>query len=240
MGVTAVLVHGAWHGGWCFDRVVPLLDATGVDSVAVDLPGHGDDPGPFSDLHGDAARVRAVVDSIDGDVVLLGHSYGGAVITEAGTHPAVSHLVYLASFPLDDGESCMACAVTESERAQISIDGPTLADAFVSHPDGTATITAEGAATCFFHDCDPGTVRWAVERLGPQPMATLGDTPTAVAWRERPSTYVVCSDDQAVDPRLQRIVGRRCGSVLEWPTSHSPFLSRPELVADLIRGLATP
>jgi hypothetical protein len=76
MTATVVLVHGAWHGAWCFDRVMPLLREANVPAVAVDLPGHGQDRGPFTDLHGDASRVLAVLDGIDGDVVLLGHSYG--------------------------------------------------------------------------------------------------------------------------------------------------------------------
>ena len=84
-----VLVHGAWHGAWCWERVVDGLAAVAIESVAIDLPGHGEDPGPFSDLHGDAARVRSVLDRINRPVVLLGHSYGGAVVTEAGDHPSV-------------------------------------------------------------------------------------------------------------------------------------------------------
>src|ERR1700724_2435336 len=94
MTATVVLIHGAFHGAWCFDRVMPLLSQANVGAVAVDLPGHGHDIGPFTDLHGDASRVCDVLDRIDGEVVLLGHSYGGAVITEAGVHPAVRHLVY--------------------------------------------------------------------------------------------------------------------------------------------------
>lgn len=77
MAATAVLVLGAWHGGWCFDRELPFLGAAGVPVVAIDLPGHGRDRGPFTDLHGDAARVRTVLDGIEGEVVLLGHSYAG-------------------------------------------------------------------------------------------------------------------------------------------------------------------
>ena len=136
----------------------------------MDLPGHGADPGPFGDLHGDAARVREVLDQLDGDCVLLGHSYGGAVITEAGVHPAVRHLVYLSAFALDAGESCMAAAVDESAALNISYDGqPNLADAFVWNDDGTITLKPDGAAACLFHDCDAETTAWAIARLGPQP-----------------------------------------------------------------------
>jgi pimeloyl-ACP methyl ester carboxylesterase len=238
MTATVVLVHGAWHGAWCFDRVVPRLCEAGIPTVAVDLPGHGDDPGPFTDLHGDASRVRAVLDGIDGEVVLLGHSYGGAVITEAGVHGTVRHLVYLCAFPLDAGESCAAAAVAET--ATLSHEGrPSLADGLMTHPEGTTTLTLEGAALCLYNDCDPDTVAWAVARLGPQPMANLGQAPTALAWRERASTYIVCSDDQAVHPGLQRVLARRCTNTSEWTTSHSPFASQPGLVSTLLVGLAT-
>ncbi len=240
MTATVVLVHGAWHGAWCFDPVMPLLQGAGIDAIAIDLPGHGDDPGPLGDLHGDAARVTETLDRIDGDVVLVGHSYGGAVITEAGVHPNVRHLVYLCAFAIDAGESCMSAAIELSAEHDISFDGdgPSLADAIVAQPDGTSTINPEVAAACFYDDCDPAVANAAVARLGPQPVVTLGDTPTAVAWRERPSTYAVCTDDLAVPPALQRAMAARCTTSVEWPTSHSPFLSAPALVADLATGLA--
>jgi len=237
MTATVVLVHGAWHGAWCFDRLMPLLQDAGVRAVAPDLPGHGQDPGPFADLHGDAARVGAVLDGIDGDVVLLGHSYGGAVVTEAGVHPAVTHLVYLCALALDEGESCAAAAV--GETTGFSHEGrPSLADAFVAHPDGTTTLTPEGAATCLYNDCDDDTVAWAVAHLGPQPMGNLSQVPSAVAWRHRPSTYVVCTEDQAIHPRLQQVLAQRCGAQRVWTTGHSPFASQPELLAGLLAELA--
>jgi hypothetical protein len=152
----------------------------------------------------------------------------------------VRHLVYLCAFAVDAGESCMATAIAESEAAQISWEGrPNLAEAFVGDDDGLLVLEAEGAAACFYNDCDEGTAAWAAARLGPQPIVTLEQEPAAVAWRERPSTYVVCSDDYAVHPDLQRIVAARCSEVLEWPSSHSPFLSQPERVADLLVGIGT-
>jgi pimeloyl-ACP methyl ester carboxylesterase len=240
VAATVVLVHGAWHGAWCFDRVVSRLRDAGVPTIAVDLPGHGDDPGPFTDLHGDASRVGAVldgIDGIDGEVVLLGHSYGGAVITEAGVHSAVGHLVYLCGFPLDTGESCAAAAVAET--ATLSHKGrPNLSDDWVTGSDDTTSLTRPGAALCLYNDCDPDTVAWAVARLGPQPMANLGQAPTAQAWRERPSTYIVCANDQVVHPGLQRVLARRCTSTSEWTTGHSPFASKPALLSTLLAGLA--
>jgi pimeloyl-ACP methyl ester carboxylesterase len=238
MTATVVLVHGAWHGAWCFDRVLPLLEKAGVPAVAVDLPGHGEDPGPLTDLHGDADRVREVLDGIDGDVVLLGHSYGGAVVTEAGVHPSVSHLVYLCALVPDAGESCATAATVEA--AGLSHDKhPTMAGRTSTDDDGNMNLSAEGAAALLYNDCDPDTVAAAVAALGPQPMGNLAQSPAAVAWRERPSTYVVCTDDKIVHPGLQEILARRCTQTVVWPTSHSPFLSRPELVSELLAELAT-
>ena len=234
-----VLVHGAWHGAWAWERVLPLLILAGVECVALDLPGHGEDGGPFGDLDSDVARVRQRLDGCDGDVVLVGHSYGGAVITEAGLHPAVQHLVYVAAFALDDGESCVSAAAAESDAGQISHDGrPNLSAGFIMGSGDMITLDPASAAECLYNDCDADTVAWALARLGPQPLITLQGIPKLAAWRTKPSTYVVCEDDMAVHPGLQRIMARRCGSVIEWPTDHSPFLCRPDLVAGLLVDLA--
>lgn len=234
MAAEVLLVHGAWHGGWCFDRVTRLLTQAGVRTTVLDLPGHGDDPGPFTDLHGDAARVTTALDRA-ADVVLLGHSYGGAVITQAGSHPAVRHLVYLAAFPLDLTESCQAAAVDEADGLGHD-DFPDLGAELASQGDGTTTLLP-GAAACLYQDCSPPEVAWAMARVGPQPMLNLAQSPTTSAWRERPSSYVVCADDRTVHPDLQRILARRCATSTEWPTGHSPFISRPERVVDLLLGL---
>jgi pimeloyl-ACP methyl ester carboxylesterase len=233
-----VLVHGAWHGAWCWQRVVDRLTDAGVRAVAIDLPGHGDDPGPLGDLHTDSSRVREVLDEQSGPVVLVGHSYGGAVITEAGDHPAVTQLVYLCAMALDGGETCLSAASEQAAAAGISYAGrPDLGAGLVPAAEGSVTVDASVAAA-LYNDCDPATVAWAVARLGPQPVVTLQQTPTAVAWRTRPSTYAVCRDDMIVHPDLQRLLASRCTTSVEWDTGHSPFLSRPELVTDLLVALA--
>jgi pimeloyl-ACP methyl ester carboxylesterase len=239
-GRPVLLVHGAWHGAWCWDPVLSALAERGVRALAIDLPGHGRDPGPLSDLYGDAARVRAALDGFDEPVVLVGHSYGGVVITEAGVHPQVARLVYIASFNLDEGESAMSAAIAESETGAIDHSGrPDPLAHFREAPDGVSTIDPEGARVLFYNDCTPDVADWAVSMLGPQPMVTLSQAPRQVAWRASPSTYVVCTEDNIVHPDLQRVLARRADEVVEWRTGHSPFLSRPGLVAELLGRLAT-
>jgi pimeloyl-ACP methyl ester carboxylesterase len=237
--VTVVLVHGAWHGAWCWDRVVPLVQERGLQVVAVDLPGHGDDAGALADLHGDAQRVRDVLDAGAGPVVLVGHSYGGAVVSEAGAHDRVRELVFIAALPLDADETCMVAATAEAEAAAISHDGrPDLGAALGIADDGTSTIDPALAADIFYEDCDEATQAWAVAHIGPHLLESLQQQPAAVAWRTTPSTYAVCADDRAIHPGLQRVLAKRCTTSVEWATSHSPFLSRPDLVADLLADVA--
>ena len=148
---AVVLVHGAWHGAWCWEPAIAALAAAGVTALAVDLPGHGDDPGPLGDLQGDAAHVTGVLNALDGPAVLAGHAYGGAVITEAGSHPAVAHLVYLSGLALDDGESCTDVASEEAVAAGISHAGRTeLAAGFVTGPGDTVTLDPDVARACLF------------------------------------------------------------------------------------------
>jgi pimeloyl-ACP methyl ester carboxylesterase len=216
---SVVLVHGAWHGAWCWEKVVTLLDGAGVPSVAVELP--------LTSLADDVAATRQAVDAIGGPVVLCGHSYGGVVISEAGDHPDVRHLVYLCAFVVEEGHSGMN-----------AVDEPTpsgdLEHAVRLGEDGSVTLDRQSARTCFYLDCSPADADAALDRLRPTAMACLIGTTTTAAWRHRPSTYVVCTEDKAGHPDLQRTMARRCTDVVEWPTSHSPFLSRPDLVAELL------
>jgi pimeloyl-ACP methyl ester carboxylesterase len=205
-----------------------------VPTVAVDLPGHGDDTEPLADLHGDAAAVRAAIDELGGaPVVLCGHSYGGAVITEAGVHPDVRHLVYLCAFNLDTGETC-AAAAPDIQAASIDLSG-----VLVFSDDGaTTSIEPSRAIDVFYNACSPEDAAWALSRLGLHSMAGFGDSPSEIAWHTTPSTYVVCNDDHAIHPDLQRVLARRAKRTVAWKTDHSPFLSAPDLVAGLLSELA--
>jgi pimeloyl-ACP methyl ester carboxylesterase len=237
MPATVVLVHGAWHGAWCWDRVVDGLRERDIDALALDLPGHGDSSEPLGDLYGDAAALRGTLDTLDGPAVVCGHSYGGAVVSlGAASHPAAKHLVFLAALMLDAGESCAASVPEPPGGAP----GPELelGRALRFSDDGTTiTLDLDVAPGAFYADCSPSDTAWAVERLGGHPAASLRQTIDTAAWRDIPSTYVICEDDRALPVWLQRVLSERATNVVTWPTSHSPFLSRPELVVDLLADL---
>jgi pimeloyl-ACP methyl ester carboxylesterase len=222
---TVVLIHGAWHGAWCWEKVTPLLDEARVAWVTIDLP--------LTSFEDDVAATRRAIADVGGPVVLCGHSYGGVVITEAGHEPNVQRLVYLAAFACDEGESPANTAQDEGVPAK------DLSGLLVFTDDGsTVSLDETNAAASFFHDCSPEDVHAAVKQLRPMRFQCLATPVGAPAWRDKPSTYVVCTEDQAVHPELQRIMAKRCTDAVEWPSSHSPFLSCPDLVAELLVDLA--
>ena len=229
-----VLVHGAFHGAWCWHRLQTVLDDRALPSIAVDLPGHGASTLSLGDLHTDARHVAALLAEIDGDVVLVGHSYGGGVVTEAAAHADnVAHLVYIAAVCPDVGES-IASSATIVEHPRSTLDGALVVT------DDMFSIDPERAVAAFYHDCDAADAAYAVDRLGPQARASLVQPVTQAAWRTVPSTYILCRDDRAVAPVLQTAFAKRCGSVAELEASHSPFLSVPAAVADVLEPLARP
>ena len=236
---TVVLVHGAFHGAWCWDRVVPLLEAQGVPVVAFDLPGHGADPRPPGDLHEHGDALRAVLEGIDGPIVVVGHSYGGAVISDgAAGVDGVVHLVYLAAIVADAGETMTTIDVGGPSLGLGEADVSEVPAAMQLTDDGFLVIDPELAVGAFYADCEPADVEYALARLTPQNPATFGQEVRAAAWRTVPSTYVVCYEDRAVSVPFQRALATRTTNRVEMPTSHSPFFSAPQPLADLFAGIA--
>lgn len=226
---SIVLVHGAWHGSWCWARVAPLLEQRGFVVRAVDLPSTGPEPAPGADLSADAAAVRRVIEETPGPVLVCGHSYGGMVISHpaAGTHPRVAHLAYVCAFMPDRGQSLLALG-DGKPAPWIRVDerGMTLPD-------------LGQAAELLFGDCDPETQRWAIDRLRRQPAAPFAEPVAEPAWLRTRSTYVVCTQDRVMPLELQRgLFAPRTGRVLELEASHSPFLSRPAELAERLAACA--
>jgi pimeloyl-ACP methyl ester carboxylesterase len=218
---TIVLVHGAWHGSWCWQRVTPLLEKRGLAVRTVDLPSVGAHPGAGTNLSADAAAVEAVIENVAGPVVLCGHSYGGMVISRAAAKN-VARLVYLCAFMPLDGESLVSIGGGRHAWIQMLDGGLTLPD-----PARTDTV--------FYSDCDAQTCQWAKNELRRQSVAAFEEPVPHPAWRTTPSTYVVCANDMALPPELQRYVfAPRATETIELQTGHSPFLSQPAAVADLL------
>jgi pimeloyl-ACP methyl ester carboxylesterase len=210
---------------------VPLLRERGVETHAVDLPTMDANAGYVTDVHTDADVLRKTLDALDRPAIVLGHSYGGMVITEgAADHPNAKHLVYLTAFMPDAGESLIDLI---TQHPLVNIAGAIRLDA-----DRRSTLDAKFIGPVFYNDCDDATVAWATSRLRSM-LSEGGEAVRMAAWRTVPSTYVVCALDAAISPPLQRLMAQRATSVVEWETSHSPFASRPELVADLLTTLAS-
>jgi pimeloyl-ACP methyl ester carboxylesterase len=234
-----LLVHGAWHGAWCWAALQAELDRRGIASWAIDLPGHGVSAEPLGDLAGDAdAVVRALRAIGEDEVVLVGHSYGGGVITQAAARALddaipIAHLVYVTAFAPDDGESVAGLsAALPPEETEL---------AALMHNNGDGTFSAgpsDAAVEVFYGHCTPEQAAAAVARLSRQAIASLvqpvaGDPRSRIA-----STYIVCTDDRAVHPYHQRLMAERCGAVGELPTDHSPFMSMPAETAALLAEIA--
>jgi pimeloyl-ACP methyl ester carboxylesterase len=221
-----LLVHGAWHGSWCWDRVRPALEDAGFSPHTVDLPSHGDNTAALGGLHDDASAVRATAAGLPDGVIVVAHSYGGAAVTEGLAEAAnVGRLVYLAAFMLDAGESVLGVA------------GGTPPPFWESTPDGQAWRTRD-PETVFYNDCPPPEVECAVSRLQPQSASSFAETLAAAAWRDRPSTYVVCERDQALPVFAQEAMSKRATDVVRLDSGHSPFLSRPDELVTLLSRFA--
>ena len=220
---TLVLVHGAWAGSWVWQRVLPLLAERGVEARAIDLPSCGEDAQALTDLRGDEAAVREELDRVDGDVVLLGHSYGGMVITGAAAgHERVRRLVYLCAFMPAEGESLLGKfggAVPGFWRIRDDLI------VFPEFPGPPPELDVEAQALL-------------ASRRVLQPLACYTQAPAAIAWRTIPSTYVVCTNDLGLPAEFQRTMASRATETVELSTGHLPQLERPDLTADLLAALA--
>jgi pimeloyl-ACP methyl ester carboxylesterase len=228
LALRIVLVHGGWHGSWCWERVLPLLAERGLEARTVDLPSCGPDRASRGDLDDDASAVRAAVHAIDGPVMLVAHSWGGVVVTEAAVDlPAVSRLVFLCAYVPDAGESVASLRAGRRARP------------WIRARDGALEVDPAAARDVLYHDCDPETAAWAIARLVPQNAACVGQAPSVAAWRALPCAYVRTARDRVVPHELQEVFAARADEAVELPTGHSPFLARPELVADVLARQAT-
>lgn len=218
---TAVLVHGAWADGSSWRRVIRLLLEKGIDVVAVQ--------NPTTSLADDVAATQRVLDAIGGPVVLVGHSWGGTVITEAGNSPNVKALVYVAAFAPDAGQS--TGDQVGAHEAPSGISGVT------NIGKDRLMMSVESWISNVAQDLPESEARLLAAVQTPLGLATFTDKVTQAAWSDKPTFYVVSSQDRAVSVELQRQLALKMkAKTTELQTSHMSLLSAPAAVAEVIYG----
>ncbi len=216
---NVVLVHGAWADGSCWAKIIPSLAAKGMTVTAVQLP--------LTSFEADVAAVGRAIALAQGDVVLVGHSYAGAVIGEAGNDPKVTRLVYIDAFAPDAGESA-GSLFAGFEAAPLNAE---------IRPDaaGFLSLTPKGIATLFAQDLAPVEQAVVHATQGPINGAALGGTLTQAAWRTRPTFYLIGTEDLAIlRVDQERMAERMNATIQHVGSSHVPMLSHPAVVTDFI------
>jgi pimeloyl-ACP methyl ester carboxylesterase len=240
-----VLIHGGFHGAWCWRRTIPELERLGHEAIAIDIPGHGERVHEEATMAGRLDAVLAVLQAGD---VLVGHSGGGLEITRAAdaAPELVSHTVYLAAaLPLEDRLMQEALVYRDDGSTEDDYDVTGMLQHLRFNDDGSMEFAnAEGAKALFYHDCDEATIRWAFDQLTPEKAGDTATTPISVPhfWNaDLPRSFIVCLQDRAQPRWLADVTARRLGvEPLTIDASHSPFLSSPgELAQVLVQATTT-
>ncbi len=220
---NVVLVHGGFVDGSGWEGVYDLLKSAGFNVSVVQ--------NPAVSLDDDVAVTRRVLDQQDGPTILVGHSYGGVVITEAGSHPNVVALVYIAAFAPDAGESVNTLIADPPPGAPVPPILPPV--------DGFLYLDREKFADSFAADLPPELAAFMADSQVPWGLEALNAAVSEAAWRSKPSWYLVSTDDRMIPPPAQRAMSERAGStVVEVPGSHAIYVSQPQAVAELIKQAA--
>ncbi|MGK5683138.1 alpha/beta fold hydrolase [Actinoplanes sp. URMC 104] len=226
---TVVLVHGAFADASSFARLVPELLDAGIKVLTPAVPNRS--------LSGDAAYISSVLRSIDGPVVLVGHSYGGAVITVAGAEENVKALVYLSGYALQEGESLgeLQGRFPDSELASALVYTPYPIEGS-TEPGTDVSVDIEKFPDVFAHDVDRALTRVLAVSQRPLAAAAFSEKAAVAAWRTKPAWGVISSNDNTINPDVERFGYQRAGiKAVEIDSSHVVMLSHPKEVADVIR-----
>ena len=235
---TYILVHGAWHGGWCWDKVVPLLEKEGHRVEARDLPGHGKDKTPIHEitLQAYVDSVCKVLDTQHEKVLLVGHSMGGAVISQAAEYrpEKIKALVYVAAYLLRNGESIAPIGQGDTESLLVP-------NIIFAEDMSYCTIRDEAVKESLYGDCSDEDVSWATSMLVRQTLAPF-TTPIDISeekFGRVPRVYIECLRDRTISPSLQKemYTALPCQRVFSMDTSHSPFFSEPEKLVAYLTSL---
>lgn len=222
MNPTILLVHGAWHNGAGFAKLQLELTKLGINSETVELSSVAKPNEPIGDMYKDAEIVRSAASKYQDGCVVLGHSYGGLPITQGlvGLNN-VKGLIYLTAFMLDKGETLYAACGSQDP------------DWWVRKPDGER-LTADRPEEIFYNTCDSETAKSASAVLRDQSLLAFNQPITEVSWLNIDSTYIICERDQAIPLFAQEAMSARAKRVVRIDTDHSPFLSAPAELAQII------
>lgn len=220
---NVLLVHGAWADGSSWSKVVPLLEAKGLHVVAVQIP--------LTSFADDVAATQRAIALEDGPVLLVGHSYGGAVITEAGNDPKVAGLVYVSAVAPDKGES--AFGLITSKPTPIGTE---------LRPDksGFIKLTPKGVAEDFAQDLSANEISVLTATQVPTNVAAMKGEITIPAWKSKPSWFVVAANDRTISPDLEAAQAKKIGATTTTvQSSHVVMLAQPSMVANVIINAAS-
>lgn len=220
---NVVLVHGGFVDGSGWQGVYNILKKDGYNVTIVQ--------NPTTSLADDVAVTERAIDQQDGPVILVGHSYGGVVVSEAGTNEKVKAVVYIAAFAPDQGESVSSLIANPPAGAPVPPILPPV--------DGFLMLDKAKFAAAFAADVDAGTAAFMADSQVPWGVAALTGAVTVPAWKSKPSYYLVASDDHMIPPPAQRMMAERAGStIVETAGSHAVYVSKPEAVAQIIEKAA--
>lgn len=220
---TVLLVHGAWADGSSWSKVIPLLEAKGLHVVAVQIP--------LSSFADDVAATRRAIALEDGPVLLVGHSYGGAVITEAGNDPKVAGLVYVSAVAPDRGESTIGL---------ISSVPTPIGSELRPDKSGFIKLTPKGIAEDFAQDLSAREIAILTSTQVPINIAAMKAEVTTPAWKSKPSWYIIGANDRAISPELEASMAKKIAATTTTvPSSHVIMLAQPSKVAAVIIDAAS-
>ena len=239
MKKTFILIHGSWHSAWNWHKVTPLLEQRGHRVLAINLPGMGRDKTPIQDITLESAvtKLCELIDSVEGKVILVGHSKNGIMISQAAEYrpDKIEKLIYLAAYLIPNGKT---------QREYSIQDTMGVLKPFVSmHEETNSTTLGEDIyKEGLYHDCDDYITELAKVLLSHEPIAT-GITPlqlTEQNFGRVPRYYIECTEDRAVTPFIQQKMYNEtpCEKVFKLPTSHSPFFSKPVELVDIFLEIA--
>lgn len=238
---TFILIHGSWHSSWNWHRVIPILENQGHKAIAMDLPGMGRDKTPINEvkMQSTVEKICRLIDSVDGNVILMGHSKNGIMISQAAEYrpDKIEKLVYLAAYLIPNGK-------TQKEYSMQDTQG-VLKPYVTMHEELHAhTLQPEIYKEGLYADCDDNITQLAKLLLSHEPVES-GITPLQLTegnYGRVPRIYIECTEDKAVTPFIQRKMYKEmpCEKVYSLPTSHSPFFSKPQELSDILCEIAMP